>query len=91
LTTGTATVPSSPHLVNPHKHLLSPGSSTERDTKRSKHSEFGDQPVDIAAGTMSSDEEYDDFVYDDDDGFEQDVMDQGGFEALQMSSVASLS
>jgi len=73
----TATLPSSPRLPDHHlqKHLLSPESSPERHHKKIK--ETGIEAKEIkkpAAVAMSSDEEY---IYEDDDGFGQDMEDQG--------------
>lgn len=74
-----ATLPSSSHPLNPHKHLLSPESSPERDLKHTKLSEPQIHQVNSAPKIMSSEEDYDDLVYDDDEGFDQDDMDPGKF------------
>jgi hypothetical protein len=72
----TATLPSPSQSLNPHKHLLSPESSPERDHKYIKQSEQSKQVISNQS-TMSSEEDYDDLVYDDDEGFDHDGMDPG--------------
>jgi hypothetical protein len=82
-----ATLPSTPPRVNPHKHLLSPDSYSEREDKRLKQADNSSKAkVDEQLNSnMSSEEDYDDFVYDDEDhGFEQDGMEPG------MSSAAGV-
>lgn len=80
-----ATLPSTSPRGNPHKHLLLPDSYSEREHKRIKQSEIeiSSKAKDQVSSNMSSEEDYDDFVYDDeDDGFDQDVMDAGMFSDL---------
>jgi len=72
-----ATLPSPSQSLNPHKHLLSPESSPERDHKHIKPSEPQTKQVNSNNSTMSSEEDYDDLVYDDDEGFDHDGMDPG--------------
>lgn len=76
-----ATLPSSSLLpTSPgQKHLYSPPPSPDRNSKRLKTSTALAETAARAERRMSSDEEFEDFAYEDDDvGFDDDAMEQGG-------------